>query len=362
MTATDPRLPGVTANVNYDYTGVGSAIELQRINATDTKFRYNWALGLSQHSYEMDDAVLDPRGERVRVGYVRGHAEWSLAQRWTAHLGALVEKSSDATIRMSPRMALVWEPNSTDAWRATVSSAWRSPSVFERFPDETVRVDGASIPPMFGGPYPGKPVAVKRYIPNPSLHAEHLRSAEFGWHRQRPDGGYIQARAYLERIDDTILRSKSPYTAQLIGNSTTQYVNGPAFTIRGLEVSARETLANGGWIGAWWVAQNATSHNRLLEQSTPHINIGVNAMTPVGKWQLGLSIQHHGAVRWLDGSGELDGDTASTVQLSRAIRLQPTGGRLRLAIGMRQLLEPRRAYESRDEIGRALYVSVAGEF
>ncbi|MGC9971237.1 MAG: TonB-dependent receptor [Bryobacteraceae bacterium] len=153
---TVPRVGLLTvgAEVNFDLRNV----------------QQNYAVAPAYHSY------LDVSARDVWYGLF-AQQEWNLSKTWTAYLGARFDDSKNHSAFVSPRVALVYRPTSTTAFKFLYGRAFRNPSAYETFYD-----DGSL------------------YLRNLSLQPERAHTLEIAWERKLGQRVELTASAYQYRV------------------------------------------------------------------------------------------------------------------------------------------------------------------
>ena len=87
-----------------------------------------------------------------------GNFEWNFHKDWTLHLASMVEKNSLADTGVSSKLAFTWQPIDGHVFRLGVSTALRTPSIYEKranisypIPASIVPFIPASVVPAIGG-------------------------------------------------------------------------------------------------------------------------------------------------------------------------------------------------------------------
>lgn len=210
---TAPPFVGVAVDMGYQERRL--ALELEHTRVMSPSWR--WVLGAGVR----DDSSLAPglfaTSERVgmRDWRVFGHGEWVPAPGWVLNAGLLAGYRTDTGNFVAPRLMLNHEIAPGHTLRAGLTRAERPPLLSERSAD--VR--------FF---FPDGRPAARTFRPNPMLRNEVLQAQELGYHANLADGRVnLDVRLYQERLSDFIR-----FTEQGMAR---QYVNGPGFTLRGLE-------------------------------------------------------------------------------------------------------------------------------
>jgi len=137
----------------------------QRVNLSNTRLMHRYDLEL-QHNIELNNALKVVWGASARYeqsGAARlfdqpsnsdfitnttyrlfGHAEWKPDPKWTINAGALIENNDITGTDISPRLAINHHFSANHTVRASVSRAYRTPTVFETNADSVTEAFDAS--------------------------------------------------------------------------------------------------------------------------------------------------------------------------------------------------------------------------
>jgi iron complex outermembrane receptor protein len=125
---------------------------------------------------------------------VFSHAEWRLTEQWLLNAGAMWEDHDLVGGRLSPRVALNWQPSPRHTLRFAASRAYRNPVQFEMNADWKL-----TLPTNRGL------VTQPFYTSNAALQPERNLSSEIGYLGNWPEHGLsVDARLYKEDLHDFI--------------------------------------------------------------------------------------------------------------------------------------------------------------
>lgn len=118
-------------NVDSGFETERDGIEFQQTRRWSSTLRTVWGVE-SRH-----DAAVSPTflagDEKQSANLLRayGNVEWRFAPAWTLNLANMIEKNTLASTAWSPKAALTWQPVSGHVFRVGISSALRTPSIYE---------------------------------------------------------------------------------------------------------------------------------------------------------------------------------------------------------------------------------------
>lgn len=185
-------------------------------------FEERWELE-AQHSQSLSPslrAVWGGSGRLDRVGgdgwYGRddlienrmyrafGNLEWHPYTHGTVNLGAMYEYSSQVGSQISPRVALNHQLSGNHGLRASVSRAYRLPTIYEEKANGAVRFNDGQLIDQF-------------ILGNTELDPEQITSYELGYLGRLPDQHLtLDVKLFHDKIEDRIANPKKyPYPSEL---------------------------------------------------------------------------------------------------------------------------------------------------
>jgi outer membrane receptor for ferrienterochelin and colicins len=235
--------------------------------------------------------------------------EWALSKRWTLYLGGRVDDSRNHQLQLTPRVALVYQPDSATAVKLLYGRSFRNPSPFEQYYG-----DGVS------------------QIPNPDLDSEKLQTFEIALERQVSKKIDLLANVYQYRLGDLI-------QATLVNGLIQQYQNLDSSRATGMEFEAVATLGAGLKLDASLALQKTSAG--------AGDSVTVNSPTGVGKLLLDSPVWRNrwsvsGGLQYLSERLTLTGGSVRPVYLvnfTAAGRRLP--GDMELQVGIRNLFNYR---------------------
>ena len=162
----------VTYSRNVDHLGlltVGANTKVELRNAVENA------------DYSPDQAVLLDINRPDRTVAPFAQQEWDLARHWTAYFGARFDASQNYGNFISPRLALVYQPNKKTSYKFVYGRPFRTPSVFEEYYDDGIT-----------------------QIANLRLHPETAQAVEISAERKLGKSAYALVNAYHYSLDSLI--------------------------------------------------------------------------------------------------------------------------------------------------------------
>lgn len=292
--------------------------------------------------------------QAVSLGLLRlfGNLEWRLGPAWIVNAGGTVERDSNVGTSSAPRFSINWHAAPGQTLRAGISSAFRSPSLFEtRGNAPVVSTSGFVVGNVF--------------LARGSLVPEHVISRELGWLGEfKPIRLTADIRAFDERVADRIVtiqtRLTPPYcpSAPLpcAGASAPNPYNAQEMNIRGIEYQLRwqpadktRVILNQAFVrifqqmrlpdNPWAVTQSGGTTTSEIVQ----MQLQANASAPTrntslmltqklpGGIDLSATYSSVGALKWSSNS-YVPSYTRLDWRLAYPFRIGPTRGELAFAV------------------------------
>lgn len=140
------------------------------------------------------DSAIAPSTLASKVGNhsrrLFGHAEWRAAPRWLLNAGAMLEHTDFTGTDLSPRLSLNYQLAPRHTLRASLSKAYRNPSLFEESADRKF---------ILGN------ILVQRFLGSGNLAPERIVSRELGYVGEFPKSGIsVDARVFFDRMSGLI--------------------------------------------------------------------------------------------------------------------------------------------------------------
>jgi iron complex outermembrane receptor protein len=311
-------------------------LDMPRAGGLTFGLEFNGDVRAVQRNYDVSPARIEflDLNNPARSAAVFGQYEFKIASRWTAYLGARLDKTWGYRPVLSPRAALIYQESPSTVFKMLYGGAFRNPNAFERYYDD----HGNS------------------QMANPSLRPERTQTAEVDVERKLTQRLNAIVSAYHYALRDLIQAVPDGAVVQYRNVSRAQ-ANGIEFELNGHPWRSVETVAS----FSLQRAEDATTGARLV--NSPRRIVQFRASTPLLRNKLDLS----GAVRYLDarlcrGGALVPGYyvadlTVSSVHLHRDFDLQA---------GVRNLFDRRYsdptgfsdAMETMSEDGRSVFLKL----
>lgn len=185
-------LAGKVGAIDYSSESHRRDVELQHTLRVDESLRVVWGASARQ------DRVYSPGWlgsdeERSNILYRGfGHAEWQASPTWLLNAGVMYEETRITDPGWSPRLTATWSPVPGQSVRFGVSTATRTPVIFEQFADQAFLYQPGNV--------------LNQYLLSTNtLEPETIRSSEVAWLGSFP-AAHLRAdvRAFHDEIDDLI--------------------------------------------------------------------------------------------------------------------------------------------------------------
>jgi len=205
-----PRLFG---DVNNNRSSLRDNIALQHRFTAAEGLRVLWGSEWRYDRIESDFLFQDGRRPSQHEWRLFSNAEWRSAPSWLWNVGVMAEHLEHDRLRFAPRVFLNWQPRDDMTWRIGYSRAWRQPTLYERWANVRVSVDGLGV-------------VNQRHTPNASLRPQQIDAWEVGYLGATPWGGLLDVRVFDERIRDYIRRTPIALSAPFERSATLQAFEG----------------------------------------------------------------------------------------------------------------------------------------
>jgi len=216
--------------IKIDFSGhdINDALNFQETNIHSESLRTVWGAELRNEYVNSDSQFVGLAPISTTFLRLFGNAEWRMKPNWILNAGGLVENSSDVGESFSPRLMLNWHVTPQNTLRAGVSTAFRTPSAYERYAN-VVYYDNSGANPF------------TTVVGNPSLKSEQILTRELGYAfnfaAARLEG---DLRVFNENISDGIAHaSESPALQAYPGCQSSPgadcYLNSESDRINGFE-------------------------------------------------------------------------------------------------------------------------------
>ncbi len=278
----------------------------------------------AQDNLRNDQAALSPadptrnirlRNSGWRVG-MYAQDEWHFADRFTATLGARVDRNDATGTDLSPRAALIWQAATATTVKALYGRAHRAPNVYEREFDDGVA-----------------------QVRNPMLQGERVDTLELvADHRMAADLA-LRMSVYEWTLHGLI--------AQGIDRTTglSQFQSGGKITARGIEWSADKTFAFGARVRGSVSSQHVSRADGQSQPNSPTLLGKLNALAPLPWWGLHAGYELHADSKRRAASVHAAGGDIGGYALSNlTLRTDALAPGLELSVGIYNLFDKRYAH------------------
>jgi iron complex outermembrane receptor protein len=282
-------------------TQVTYRVDTQRGGGLTVGLEFNGDIRAVQRNYDVSPADVEflNLNNPSRTAAVFGQYEFKIAPRWTAYLGARLDKTWGYRPVPSPRAALIYQQSPGTVFKMLYGGAFRNPNVFERYYDD----HGFS------------------QMANPSLQPEKAQTFEVDVEHKLTQRLNAIANAYHYTLRDLIQAVPDGAVVQYRNVSRAQ-ANGIEFELNGHPWGPLETVAS----FSLQRAEDAATGARLV--NSPQGIVQFRASAPLLRNRLDASA----AVRYLDARICRDGTlvpgyyvadlTVASVHLHRDFDLQ----------------------------------------
>lgn len=287
--AEPPRIGAVNNNRN----SLRDNIALQHRFAPADDLRLLWGSEWRYDRIESDFLFQDGRRPSQQEWRLFGNAEWRSGPEWLWNIGAMAEHIEHDRLRFAPRVFLNWQPRDDMTWRIGYSRAWRQPTLYERWANVQVSVNGLGV-------------VNQRHTPNPDIRPQQIDTWELGYLGSTPWGGLLDVRVFDERIDDYIRRTPIDVPApqddpiveaihQVMG--ATQWANMPG-TIRltGLEYQLTLKPHRDTTLLFTHTLLKRRADDPVVRRSVAPYTATLTWIQQFGAWQSALSLLRMGAI------------------------------------------------------------------
>lgn len=338
-----------------DYSGVPYDLDKEKATASwwgiDAQYHYtgfadhrlllgfDYQDNLKQDQYAADappsllctatGSATDPCVNDHRTSYRLGlylQDDISLSKTFNLHLGLRHDQSDSGDSQWSPRLGLIWRPDTRNVVKLLYGRAFRAPNVYERYYS-----------------YPG----VGTQIANPLLKAETIQTYEAVWEHYLTADTRLSAGINFNRVNDWIVMVDT--------GAGLQFQNQPAIRSRGFELELEKQFGGGARLRASYTRQVAPEQpNGVLNTLSRHL-FKANFATPLpmANWHLGAEAQY--------ASGQItpSGRTAGYAIANANLRWLPgKAGKTEVALGVYNLFDKRYAHSFPDD---SLYSGIPRE-
>lgn len=313
-----PLLPG-PVEVNTNRTALRRSFEARLSGFLADDLRGN--AGLEFRSDALTSLMLfgNPDARQTRTWRAFGNLEWRAARATTINLGLMAERVSLTRGTLAPRLFANHEVAAGHMLRAGLSSATRSPTIFEARLNQRTTPSGIPIDQLILG--------------NPGLKPERIAAAELGY-QGRAAAGNTQwnLRLYEERLKDLIVQV--PYDDATVppGAEAYTFANLETSRNRGLEGQVAFSPMAGTRLTLSHATQRIRQHIPRVAHSAPG-NATTLMWTQAVSDAIDFSLIHHrvGRIHWLEFGDDLRPIRRTDARVTWRWRDGPYRGELILA-------------------------------
>ncbi|MDD5329803.1 MAG: TonB-dependent receptor [Sulfuricella sp.] len=257
---------------------LGAEILYSRKLATGHKLtlgaEYKDNLRQDQSNRDITGLFLDDRRKSLNWG-AYAQDEFTLGDNWLVNAGLRHDYSQTAGGSTNPRLALIYRPRETTAWKFLYGSAFRAPNVYELYYNDGGNTQKASQ----------------------GLKPETIKTAEVVLEQSLAPGWFATASVYRYRINDLIDQMIDPADGLLV------FRNLDSVMATGLELEL-DGKTRQGYEGRASVTyqDNATSAGGMLTNS-PHLQAKLNLIAPFAEnLHAGLEMRYISRRRTIQGN------------------------------------------------------------
>ena len=303
--------PRRVGQVNNNRSSLRDNIALQHRFAPADGLRLLWGTEWRYDRIESDFLFHDGRRPSQQEWRLFGNAEWRSAPAWLWNIGAMAEHIQDDRLRFAPRVFLNWQPHDNMTWRMGYSRAWRQPTLYERWANVQVSVEGLGV-------------VNQRHTPNPDIRPQQIDTWEIGYLGSTPWGGLLDVRVFDERIEDYIRRTPitlatpfvpsdalnaatggNPFTIHQVMGAT-QWANMPGrIRLTGMEYQLSLKPRGGTTLMFTHTLMQRRADDPVVRRSVAPYTATLTWMQDVGRWQSTLSLLRMGPIE--AGTGYVPG-------------------------------------------------------
>ncbi len=287
-----PLLPGPVA-VDTNRTALRRSAEARLSGFLGEDLRGNVGLELRSDAVTSPMLFGSPEARRTRTWRLSGNLEWRAARATTVNLGLMAERVSLTRGTLAPRLFVNHEVAPGHALRAGLSTATRSPTIFEARFNQRATPSGIPIDQLIIG--------------NPDLRPERIVARELGYQgRLAPGNTHWNLRLYDERLKDLIVQLPYFDASVPVGATAYSFANLESSRNMGLEGQVAFSPLPGSRLTWTHAAQRIRQHIPRVARSAPRHGSSI-LWTQTLSERLDFTIVHHrvGRIHWLEFGDEI---------------------------------------------------------
>lgn len=121
----------IPVTVDSGYETRRDGIEFQQTRRWSQDVRTVWGIEARRDAAQSVTYLGSTSQQSTFLLRAYGNVEWRFARDWTLNLANMLERDSGASTEWSPKAAVTWQPVQGHVFRAAISTAQRTPSLYE---------------------------------------------------------------------------------------------------------------------------------------------------------------------------------------------------------------------------------------
>ena len=329
--------PPFDVSLGYGFKSQRYDLEFQHTYAFNSEHRLVWGLGARRDqakgiwTFKKNDWMSRDQYRAF------GNYEWRLTDSLLLNLGGMYEKFDQKSGFFSPKLGINLKADSMNTFRFSATRAYRMPTFWEDFSDQSVVETGTMIP------------VLDTYINRTNLKPEYIESFELGYLGSFSELGLsLDIKLFHEEIKDMISEIKDlslplpPFPFNDSGSLPFEYINSGSLNINGFEIGLRWNPSPRSMLHVGYSLTNA--YGQQLKKVSPSVYRNLYPRVPeltvsvLGSHEFGNGIKISSAYYYLDYmSWAGDGDDTPInrrwdVKISKSFELQRADGELSLIL------------------------------
>ncbi len=296
-----------------------SDLEVQYTQVNSSGMQY--VVGLGGRYDTLASESLFPRAGTVTDTSFRvfGNLQLPLQADWTANFGGLYEVSHIETSHFSPKLSLNWQVSASQSLRASVSRAYRMPSLLEKHVDTNLILSNGLV-------------LDRIYTSSDDLKAEKIDSYELGYLGQSLTVPVNwELKTYKEQYRDLITFAGDYTMPDFTSNNVRRVMNSDELNAYGVEgeityrpkekdfIRFNFNLGHGNGKTLYRIYNTGSLYDSL-ERTVPRNSFGILASKALFDFQWNVGIYHVGNSEWRSTGDIVDAYTRVDASVSKDIR------------------------------------------
>jgi iron complex outermembrane receptor protein len=326
------------------------ALSIEHTFSPADRLRFVWGVELRNEEVRSFALYNTPR---VSTHFRRlfGNLEFRIGPDLLLNAGGMLEHNSLSGSDSSPRLVLNWHVIPGQTFRIGSSTAHRPPSMFEKAGDIRYVVNGILLD--------------ETVVARGQVRPETIRASEIGYLAEFPvRGDSLDVRIFHERIDGIIQRSLYAIpdgTKLLPPSSAFDYVNGPGFSIRGIEYQLKLHVSQGAQLLLNQSLLRSDAADKNIADSIPtHESSILLSNRFVNGAELSLGHYRSAAYTWQSAENLLVATHRTDLRLAMPFRVGST--RCEGAVTVQNLGQPYNDFLPTFQFRRQAFASLAAQF